>query len=120
MSTRCALSLDRQCQLIGLPRPDPEYQFALHLTPEQLTAVGQVKPRKWAIDWAFVPQQLAVEVEGGYAIGGRHTSAKGFLGDQEKYNVLACLGWRLIRVTPRDVRSGAAVGWIQRALRGSR
>jgi hypothetical protein len=79
-------------------------------------AIGQVKPRKWAIDWAFIPARIAVEVEGGYAIGGRHTSAKGFLGDQEKYNCLTCLGWRLIRVTPRDVKSGAALTWIQRAL----
>ncbi len=36
----------------------------------------------------------------------------------EKYNVLACLGWRLLRVTPRDVWSGAALSWIQRALPG--
>lgn len=111
------ISLDRQCVALGLPAPEPEYQFARHLTPAQLAAVGQVKPRKWALDWAFLPQRVAVEVEGGYAIGGRHTSAKGFIGDQEKYNVLACLGWRLLRVTPRDVRSGAAVQWIERLLR---
>jgi very-short-patch-repair endonuclease len=96
--------------------PTPEYQFAKQLTPQQLTAIGQVKPRKWAIDWAFIPARIAVEVEGGYAIGGRHTSAKGFIGDQEKYNCLACLGWRLIRVTPRAVKSGAALTWIRRAL----
>jgi very-short-patch-repair endonuclease len=96
--------------------PTPEYQFAKQLTPQQLTAIGQVKPRKWAIDFAFIPARIAVECEGGYAIGGRHTSVAGWLGDLEKYNCLTCLGWRLIRVTPRDVKSGAALVWIQRAL----
>lgn len=115
---RHSLPLDRQCQLLGLPMPVAEYQFAKALSAEALQAIGQVKPRRWALDWAFIAQRLAVEVEGGYAIGGRHTSAKGFIGDQEKYNALACLGWRLLRVTPRDVTSGAAVGWIQRALKG--
>lgn len=115
---RAVISLDRQCELIGLPRPVPEYQFAKSLTPEALRTIGLEKPRRWALDWAFVPELLAVEVEGGYAIGGRHTSAKGFLGDQEKYNTLACLGWRLLRVTPRDVANGAALGWIQRAWKG--
>jgi very-short-patch-repair endonuclease len=115
---RAHLPLGMQCRLMGLPEPEPEYRFALFLSMEELAAIGQTKPRRWALDWAFPDQRLALEVEGGYAIGGRHTSAKGFLGDQEKYNALACLGWRLLRVTPRDVASGVAVGWIQRALKG--
>lgn len=114
---RFELPLDAQCVGLGLPRPTPEYQFARHLEPALLARLGQAKPRMWQIDWSFIPERLAVEVEGGYAMAGRHTSAKGFLGDLEKYNCLACLGWRLIRVTPRDVRSGAAVTWIERALR---
>jgi very-short-patch-repair endonuclease len=115
---RAALPLDRQCELAGLPIPTPEYQFAKHLTTVQLASIRQVKPRKWALDWAFLDCKIALEVEGGYAIGGRHTSAKGFLGDQEKYNALTCLGWRLLRVTPRDVASGAALSWIDLALKG--
>ena len=117
MPVRFELPLDDQCVGIGLPRPTPEYQFALKLEPALLAGLGQEKPRRWAVDWAFIPERLAVEVEGGYAAAGRHTSVAGFLKDMEKYNVLACLGWRLIRVTPRDVRRGAAVTWVQRALR---
>lgn len=108
-----ALSLDRQCQLAGLPVPRPEFQFAKALDAVELRAIGQVKPRKWAIDWAFVNERIGLEVEGGYAIGGRHTSAAGFIKDQEKYNALALLGWRLLRVTPRDVASGAALRLIE-------
>ena len=111
------LPLDRQCQLAGLPVPTGEYLFARYLTTAVLVTIGLTKKRMWALDWAWVGEQLALEVEGGYAmIRGRHTSAKGFLADQQKYNALACLGWRLLRVTPRDVASGAALTWIQLAL----
>lgn len=110
------LTLDLQCRYVGLPVPVAEYRFAKDLDPVVLASLGQTKPRQWAIDWAFLDQRLAVEIEGGYAIGGRHTSVKGFLGDLEKYAVLTCLGWRLLRVTPRDVRSGMALTWVQRAL----
>ncbi len=114
-----SLSLDRQCQLAGFIVPQPEYKFAAHLSPAELRMIGQTKPRRWAIDWAWPAQRLALEVEGGYAMAGRHTSAKGFIADQEKYNALACLGWRLLRVTPRDVKSGLALSWIQLALKGA-
>lgn len=114
--SRGALPFDRQCQLAGLPVPTPEYQFAKALTLPELAAIGQQKPRKWAIDWGFIEARVGLEVEGGYAVGGRHTSAKGFIGDQEKYNALALLGWRLFRVTPRDVASGAALTLIHLAF----
>lgn len=110
------LTLDLQCRYAGLPVPVAEYRFAKELHAETLAALGQAKPRQWAIDWAFLDQRLAVEVEGGYAVGGRHTTAKGFLGDIEKYAVLCCLGWRLLRVTPRQIRSGEALEWVRRAL----
>lgn len=110
------LSLDKQCRALGLPTPIAEYQFAKHLSPSQLKAIGQVKPRLWRVDWIFLEPKLAIEVEGGYAHGGRHTSVKGFLQDCEKYNALNCLGFRLLRVTPRWVEEGIAVEWIRRAL----
>lgn len=116
-STHVPVAFAEQCRYAGLPVPTPEYQFAKALPSSVLAAVGQAKPRKWALDFAFVEHKLALEVEGGYAVGGRHTSAKGFIGDQEKYNTLALLGWRLLRVTPRDVRSGAALSLVQRAFR---
>lgn len=117
-STTVPIAFEEQCRYAGLPVPLAEYQFAKCLTPTELRAVGQEKPRKWALDFAFLEHRIALEVEGGYAIGGRHTSAKGFLADAEKYNTLALLGWRLLRVTPRDVKSGAALTLVQRALQG--
>lgn len=74
--------------------------------------------RKWRLDVAFPEHKLAVEVEG-FAMGGRpgrHQRPAGFGNDCQKYAELAILGWRLIRCTSRQVKSGEAVEWIRRAL----
>ena len=73
--------------------------------------------RKWRVDFAFEPQRIAVEVEGGHWIGGRHTRGAGFEGDCEKYNALALAGWRLLRFTGSMVKSGVALGCIEQALK---
>jgi very-short-patch-repair endonuclease len=103
MSVRMRLDFNEQCRLGGLPIPVPEHRF--HPT------------RKWRLDWAWPELKVALEVEGGYAVGGRHTRVGGFLKDQEKYNALAVMGWRLLRVTPRDVANGHALTLAGQALR---
>lgn len=103
MMARASLPFDRQCALSGLPVPVAEHRF--HAT------------RRWRIDWAWPPQRIALEVEGGVWTSGRHTRGKGAVGDMEKYNTLAVMGWRLLRVTPQDVASGRALTWAREALR---
>lgn len=74
--------------------------------------------RKWRFDFANPERKIAVEVEG-FAPGGlagRHQRIGGFTKDAEKYAEAAIAGWRLIRVTTRQVRSGEAINWIERAL----
>ncbi len=56
--------------------------------------------RRWRIDYAHPAYRLAIEVEGGVWMGGRHTRSKGFIKDLEKYNELNLLGWTLLRFTP--------------------
>ena len=60
---------------------------------------------------------MALEVEGGVWTGGRHTRGAGFLKDAEKYNTAATLGWRLIRVTPKQIQTGEAFVWLRKILR---
>ena len=116
MRRGAALPLDRQCQLAGLPIPTAEYLFAKHLDRWQLRAIGQERPRLWAIDWAFLDARIGIEVEGGFFMQGRHSRGAGTVKDMEKYNTLALLGWRLLRVTPRDIASGAALRLIELAF----
>jgi hypothetical protein len=90
------------CEAAGLPRPVPEWKF--HGT------------RKWAFDWAFVNEKVAIEIEGGAHVYGRHHRPKGYANDCEKYNEATILGWRLIRVSPQQFASGAALELVRRAL----
>lgn len=102
--SRVSLPFDKQCDLAGLPRPQAEYRF--HPT------------RKWRFDWAILgPPLLAIEVEGGAWTGGRHTRGAGFEKDLEKYAEALVLGWRILRVTPKQIEDGTALTLVGRILR---
>lgn len=103
---RRSLPFDRQCDLAGLPRPRAEYRF--HPT------------RKWRFDWAILDPKLAIEVEGGAFVAGRHTRGAGFLKDLEKYAEATVLGWRILRVTPRQIANGEALTLVDRACHADR
>lgn len=72
--------------------------------------------RRWRFDYAWPEHQLALEVEGGVWVGGRHTSGAGFVKDMEKYNEAACMGWRIIRCQPRQLCTMHTVETLRRAL----
>ncbi len=59
-------------------------------------------PRRWRFDYAVFwnGRRIAVEVEGGVWISGRHNRPTGFLKDIEKYNAASAEGWSLFRVVP--------------------
>jgi very-short-patch-repair endonuclease len=84
--------------------------------PEPLTEVVFHPTRKWRFDYAWPAFKVALEVEGGVWTGGRHTRGSGFLKDVEKYNAAACLGWRIIRVTPTDLMRTSTRVLIESAL----
>jgi len=93
--------LIRQCEMLGVTQPEPEYRFCA---------------RRWRFDLAWPTAMLAVEVEGGLWIRGRHNRPLGYMRDLEKYNTAANMGWRVLRFTPRDVKSWAAIRAIAQAL----
>lgn len=72
--------------------------------------------RKWRFDYAFVEAKVALEVEGGVHTGGRHIRPRGFLGDMEKYNAAATLGWLVLRTTPDQLRTLSTVEMIKEAI----
>lgn len=54
--------------------------------------------RRWRFDFAWPGRFIALEVEGGIYSRGRHLTPKGFIGDCEKYNQAALMGWRVFRI----------------------
>ncbi len=69
-------------------------------------------PRRWRFDFAWTEIRLALEIEGGTWVTGRHNRPTGFAKDLEKYNTAAVMGWRLLRVTPAQVTDGTALALV--------
>ena len=65
--------------------------------------------RKWAFDFAWPALKLAAECEGGTYSGGRHTTGAGFEKDAEKYAAATVQGWVVLRLTQKQITSGAAL-----------
>lgn len=72
--------------------------------------------RKWRFDYAIIDKKIAIEVEGGIWVNGRHIRGSGFEKDMEKYNEGTALGWRIIRVTPQELLTSKTTSLIQRLL----
>lgn len=81
----------RRISLTDLPTPEFEYRFH--------------PVRKWRFDMAWPDLMVAIECEGGVFAAGRHTRGAGFVKDCEKYNQAVVLGWKILRVTARNVNS---------------
>ncbi|MHC3125283.1 DUF559 domain-containing protein [Acinetobacter sp. GN11] len=68
--------------------------------------------RKWRADFLITGTKILIEVEGGVWSGGRHTRGKGYIGDMEKYNEAAMMGFTVLRFSTEQVKSGLAVQQI--------
>jgi very-short-patch-repair endonuclease len=85
---------------------------------EGWSAEHEIHPdRKWRVDFLFPDCGLALEIEGGTHVQGRHQTAKGFQSDVVKYNFAALSGLHVLRATGDDVRNGTALAWVQAGLR---
>jgi very-short-patch-repair endonuclease len=91
-----------QIRAMGLPAPIEEHRFH--------------PMRRFRFDLAWPDRLLAVEVDGGAFIGGRHNTGAGARSDAEKVSLAVAAGWRVMRVLPEHVTQGVAIGWIAGAL----
>lgn len=74
----------------NMPEPEREYRF--------------LPDRKWRFDRAWPDVALAVEIEGGTWMMGRHSREPGYSKDCEKYNMAAMHGWRVFRLTAKMLK----------------
>lgn len=85
---RSESSLEREFKFIllsikNIPTPNTEYRF--------------FDQRQWRFDFAWPERKIAVELEGGIWVAGRHSRGEGMLADMKKYNKAVTLGWRILR-----------------------
>jgi len=96
-----------------------EATFLLHCRAYNLTPEREFKfalPRKYRFDFAWPEKKLAVEVEGGTWINGRHNRASSIEKDMEKYNLAAKQGWVVLRFSTAMVTSGEAIDEVLSVL----
>lgn len=111
MKPRARLTVEKYPALIpfllahGLPEPVREFQFH--------------PIRKWRFDYAWVAanqERVALEIEGGAYIQGRHNRGASFVADMLKYSTAASMGWLVIRRTPEEVMTTETVELLKRSM----
>ena len=72
--------------------------------------------RLWRFDYAIPSLRIAIEIDGGVWINGRHNRASGYIGDMEKFNAAATLGWVVLKFTPQEQYSRKAFDLITETI----
>ena len=108
--------LDRELNLLVLAGEIPaytrEYRFAAELVGpgkglrQRLLVAGL---RDWRFDFAFLESKIALEVNGGTWVSGRHNRGSAMQAEYEKLNTAVLLGWRVLLFTTDTVQDGTAV-----------
>tara|TARA_R110000824_G_scaffold43665_1_gene127440 strand:- start:923 stop:1135 length:213 start_codon:yes stop_codon:yes gene_type:complete len=65
-------------------------------------------------------EKVAVEIEGAIWVQGRHTRGSGFVKDMEKYNEATFYGWKVLRFSTNDVKSGVALKFLKKYFLGDK
>lgn len=112
--------LEQQLAAIKAPAWVTEHRFAAELVGgpgKGLRArLAEAGLRDWRFDLAWPERKVAVEVDGGGWVGGRHGRGKGMESDREKWCTAVTNGWTLLAVTPTHIVQGKALAWVEKAL----
>ena len=79
----------RECRRRGLPEPVFEHRFD--------------PVRKWRFDVAFPVYRVALEIQGGLFVQGRHSRGAALLKEHEKLNAAAAADWVVLYRVPSNV-----------------
>lgn len=88
-----------------------EMELGLEVWPEFHFSIE----RNYRLDYAIPKYKIGIEVNGGVWAKGNsgHSSGKGILRDYEKSNLAQSLGWKLIIVTPKEMKNFKILSIIQ-------
>ena len=103
---------------------DAGTQFMEQLMDQQLDIPKSeykfLDKRRFRFDFAWPDRMIAMEIEGGVWIKGRHTRGAGYSRDMEKYNLAGLHGWKVYRFTPQDVYKGVALAFIKGVMNNNK
>lgn len=68
--------------------------------PDYVTEYRFDPVRRWRLDYAWPAYKVAVEVQGGIWVRGKHGRGSGIEKDQEKLNAAQVAGWIVLQCQP--------------------
>lgn len=93
--------LEREKLAARINRADPaKARFEQFLSDNKVEFIKELKfckDRKFRFDYAIPSLMIAIEIEGGLFVKGRHSNPLGMKNDMIKYNLAALHGWTVIR-----------------------
>jgi len=104
----------------GLPRPCTEVRFAMERigsAPGIRSRLKKYGLKDWRFDFLFREERLAIEVNGGNYVGGRHSNATALTDEYRKINKAQQLGFRVLIFDGKLIKSREAVRQIAFMLR---
>lgn len=122
MSTELQKQLEKERRKARRERLESKFALQMKVLAQERDIEEPVREhgfhptRLWRFDFAWPERKVAVEVEGGIWTRGRHTRGAGFIGDCEKYNEAARLGWRVFRMPGPWVEGGRAARYMEKVL----
>lgn len=108
---------------MGKPKTKPPMTDAFtmlckaELNAECVKELRFCEDRRWRFDYALPDFKVALEVEGGIFVHGRHTRPEGFYRDMEKYNTAATLGWVVVRTIPAELYTQKTLNMLQELIK---
>jgi very-short-patch-repair endonuclease len=99
-------TLALQCEADGLYGFEQEYRFDA--------------TRRYRLDLAIPALKLGIEIEGAVWAQGAHSRPLGIIRDMAKGNLLVLSGWRVLRYTPAQVKSGEAIAGLKALIASHR
>jgi len=102
--------VDAQARAAGWPKPEREYRFH----PTRRWRLDFAWPRGALIDPFSSGRPIAIEVQGGIWNRGKHGRGSGIVKDYEKLNHAQAMGWRVLQLTPQQVKNGELETWLRK------
>lgn len=73
--------------------------------------------RAFRADFYLAKYNLLIEIEGGeFKDKSRHRTPSGFIRDCEKYNLINLLGYRMLRLTGKQVQTGYGIDLVKAVI----
>lgn len=74
------------------------------------------RPRRWELDFAWLMQRVAIEVQGGMHSRGAHVRPAGYRRDSQKSRRAQLMGWIVLPCTAADLSDKSIIADVETAL----